>query len=75
MVEIVLISDTEVPVGDDLDGKILTRQSNPNNPFEKASGRNLVMNHIFALEIKRFHHSKRNKKGFICEVINNFLLL
>jgi len=60
---------TEVPVGDDLDGKILTRQSNPNNPFEKASGRNLVMNHIFALEIKRFHHSKRNKKGFICEII------
>ncbi len=24
--------------------------------------------HVRALEIKRFHHSKRNKKGILCEV-------
>ena len=52
----------------EMDDKILTRQSNPNNPVEKASGHHLAMKHILALEIKRFHHSKRNKKGFICEV-------
>ena len=64
----VLPLDTEVPMGE-VDNKTLTRQSNPNNPVEKATGRKLAMNHILALEIKRFHHSKRNKKGFICEVI------
>ena len=61
------ILDTEVPVGE-VDNKILTRQSNPNNPVQKVSGRRLAIKHIMALEIKRFHHSKRNKKGFICEV-------
>jgi len=59
---------TEVPMGE-MDDKILTRQSNPNNPVEKASGHHLAMKHILALEIKRFHHSKRNKKGFICEIL------
>ena len=29
----------------------------------------LILNHIAALEIKRFHHSKRNKKGITCEII------
>ena len=58
----------------EMDEKILTRQSNPNNPTEKASGRKLALRHILALEIKRFHHSKRNKKGFICEVqLSNIL--
>ena len=27
------------------------------------------MKHVAALEIKRFHHSKRNKKGIMCEII------
>ena len=34
-------------------------------------GKPLVLKHIMALEIKRFHHSKRNKKGFMCEVGSN----
>ena len=59
----------------DMDDKILTKQSNPNNPFEKAKGRALTIKHIVALQIKRFHHSKRNKKGFICEVLKEMLLL
>ena len=29
----------------------------------------LVLKHVAALEIKRFHHSKRNKKGILCEII------
>ena len=29
----------------------------------------LILKHVAALEIKRFHHSKRNKKGILCEII------
>lgn len=29
----------------------------------------MFIKHIWALTIKRFHHTKRNKKGFIFEVI------
>ena len=29
--------------------------------------------HMMALTVKRFHHSRRNKKGFICEVSINIL--
>ena len=32
-------------------------------------GSKLVLKHIMALTVKRFHHSKRNKKGFVCEII------
>ena len=30
----------------------------------------LFLKHVMALTVKRFHHSKRNKKGFVCEVNN-----
>ena len=29
----------------------------------------LILKHIAALEIKRFHHSKRNRKGLLCEIV------
>ena len=32
------------------------------------SGSKLMAKHMMALTVKRFHHSRRNKKGFICEV-------
>ena len=31
-------------------------------------GSKLMAKHMMALTVKRFHHSRRNKKGFICEV-------
>ena len=62
-----LFSDTEVPT-EDVDEKVLTRQSNPSNPVSRVSGKKLSVKHITALTIKRFHHSKRNKKGLVCEV-------
>ena len=60
-------SDTEVPT-EDLDEKVLTKQRNPHNPVSRVSGKKLSVKHITALTIKRFHHSKRNKKGLVCEV-------
>ena len=60
-------SDTEVPT-EDLDEKVLTRQSNPHNTLARVSGKRLSVKHITALTIKRFHHSRRNKKGLVCEV-------
>ena len=44
------------------------------NPFKTTNSHNilvsrLVLKHVAALEIKRFHHSKRNKKGILCEII------
>ena len=30
--------------------------------------------HMMALTVKRFHHSRRNKKGFICEVSPSLII-
>ena len=43
-------------------------------PFQTTNSYNilvsrLLLKHVAALEIKRFHHSKRNKKGILCEII------
>lgn len=65
--QVLLFSDTEVPT-EDLDEKVLTKQRNPHNPVSRVSGKKLSVKHITALTIKRFHHSKRNKKGLVCEV-------
>ena len=62
-----IFADSEVPT-EDVDEKVLTRQSNPSQPVSRVSGRRLTVKHITALTIKRFHHSKRNKKGLVCEV-------
>ena len=35
---------------------------------KKLSGASMAFKHIVALEIKKFHHAKRNKKGWLCEV-------
>ena len=37
-------------------------------PEPEYTAGTLFMKHLFALEVKRFHHAKRNKKGFFCEV-------
>lgn len=34
----------------------------------QVTGRQLTLSQIIALLIKRFHHVRRSKKGFICEV-------
>ena len=78
-----LLLDSEVPVHD-VDESVLTRSSNPNKPMTKVEGNikflqdeflktfipgsKLMAKHMMALTVKRFHHSRRNKKGFICEV-------
>ncbi len=33
-----------------------------------TQGCSIFWRHIKALQIKRFHHSKRNRKGILCEV-------
>ena len=38
------------------------------SPKTFISGSKLMAKHMMALTVKRFHHSRRNKKGFICEV-------
>ena len=38
-------------------------------PVPEYSKKSMFIKHIWALTIKRFHHTKRNKKGFIFEVI------
>ena len=38
-------------------------------PAGEVAGLTLFWKHIKALEIKRFHHSKRNKKGMLCEIL------
>eukprot|EP00094_Tigriopus_californicus_P002639 TCALIF_02551-PA protein Name:"Similar to Abca7 ATP-binding cassette sub-family A member 7 (Rattus norvegicus)" AED:0.06 eAED:0.06 QI:3223/1/1/1/0.88/0.92/28/283/1389 len=45
------------------------KMQNPVKPPENEGPTSLFWKHIKALEIKRFHHSKRNKKGMLCEVI------
>merc|ERR1719209_2772919 len=51
-------------------GKVLTRSSNPGQKQPTViKGKRLILKHVAALEIKRFHHSKRNKKGILCEII------
>ncbi len=69
-----ILSDEEVPRMDKTDmvdgphktSKIVyeidEEEEDPKNE------RSLFWKHIKALEIKRFHHSKRNKKGIIAEV-------
>ena len=37
-------------------------------PVPEYSKKSMFVKHIWALTIKRFHHTKRNKKGFIFEV-------
>ena len=42
-------------------------------PIPEYSKKSMFIKHVWALTIKRFHHTKRNKKGFIFEV--SFCLL
>lgn len=68
------IADKEVP----LDDKDVTK--NPKEEIKVATKmlpsvasvshaqHGLFWRHIAALSIKRFHHSRRNKKGILCEV-------
>ena len=46
--------------------KAETKKEEDEEPTAKC--RSLFWQHIKALQIKRFHHSKRNKKGLLCEV-------
>jgi len=61
-------SDSEVP-NHDIDDKVLTIKSNPHNHPAQINDSKLFPRHMMALTVKRFHHSKRNKKGFICEIV------
>jgi len=54
-----IFSDIGIP-GEDEKPKV-TKNFPPPEP-EYTSG-TLFMKHLFALQIKRFHHSRRNKKG------------
>ena len=38
-------------------------------PVIEYSKTSMFLKHVWTLTIKRFHHTKRNKKGFIFEVI------
>ena len=38
-------------------------------PVPEYSKKSMFVKHIWALTIKRFHHTKRNKKGFIFEIL------
>ena len=60
-----LFIDVELPTSAESKAKV-NKNFPPPEP-EYTSG-TLFMKHIFALQIKRFHHSKRNKKGMFCEV-------
>ena len=60
-----LILDMEIPADEDTKPKV-TRNSPP--PIPEYTSGTLFAKHIFALQVKRFHHSKRNKKGVFCEV-------
>ena len=54
---------------DDLFEERKIKNKNPITPPVLSSNQ-LFWRHIKALEIKRLHHSKRNKKGMLCEVWN-----
>ena len=60
-----LILDMEIPADEETKPKV-TRNSPP--PIPEYTSGTLFAKHIFALQVKRFHHSKRNKKGVFCEV-------
>ena len=55
----------EIPTDEDTKPKV-SRNSPP--PIPEYTSGTLFAKHIFALQVKRFHHSKRNKKGVFCEV-------
>ncbi|ESP01294.1 hypothetical protein LOTGIDRAFT_212836 [Lottia gigantea] len=40
-----------------------------NSGVQKLHGWSLIFNQFLALFIKRFHHVRRSKKGFVCEII------
>lgn len=57
-----MFADKAVPNDDYGVGKTIAKDEDDDVP------RSLFWRHIKALQIKRFHHSKRNKKGILCEV-------
>ena len=69
----VTFSDTEVST---LDGVQTSKRpkSNPKvnknfpPPKPEYTSQALFFKHLVALEVKRFHYARRNKKGLFCEV-------
>ena len=58
--------DVEIPSIEENTPKV-TKNFPPPEP-EYTSG-SLFLKHLFALEVKRFHYARRNKKGFFCEIL------
>ena len=63
-----VLSDMEVDTFETTEQKPKVSKNFP-PPVPEYSSQSLFLKHMFALEVKRFHHSKRNKKGMFCEVI------
>ena len=76
-----LLADKEVPQDDPSNGKKASSASKSqlkppatvdygDEDEEDGAGgsQSLFWRHFAALSIKRFHHSRRNKKGMLCEV-------
>ena len=58
-------SDVELPTSFEDPPKVARNFPPPEPEYTSSS---LFLKHLMALEIKRFHHAKRNKKGMFCEV-------
>ena len=74
-----ILADKEVPQDDPANSKKSSSAKSHLKPpatvdydDEEEDGSNgpqsLFWRHFAALSIKRFHHSRRNKKGMLCEV-------
>ena len=47
---------------------IVVKTTTPTTKDNNNGSKNMFFRHLAALTIKRFHHSKRNKKGVVSEV-------
>ena len=65
-----LLADKEVPQDDPTTSKSAKSQLKPPVTVDygdEDEAQSLFWRHFAALSIKRFHHSRRNKKGLLCE--------
>ena len=64
--KILYFSDVEIPSIEEAPPKVTKNFPAPEPEYTSGS---LFLKHLFALEVKRFHYAKRNKKGFFCEIL------
>ena len=72
MIFLTLLADKEVPQDDPTTSKSqLKPPATVDYGDDDAEAQSLFWRHFAALSIKRFHHSRRNKKGLLCEACSH----